>query len=70
MAAGRFTGGDISVAYALHLAHETGLADRLTEVAKEYFERMSKRDGFVRALAAQETAGEAQGVPRVRLLNL
>jgi glutathione S-transferase len=70
MAAGRFTGADISVGYALLLANETGLGDRLTDVAKAYFERMEQRPGFQRAMAAQIAAGEAQGVPRVRLMSL
>ena len=70
MAAGRFTAADISVGYALHLAHETGLADRLTDTASAYFERMKQRPAFQRALVAKQTGGEAQGVPHVRLSEL
>ena len=52
-AAGRFTMADISVGYAVMLAQAIGLAERVTPGMAAYFERLSTRDGFQRAKAAQ-----------------
>lgn len=56
-AAGRFTGADISIAYALLLATSLGLAEDFPPAVAAYWARMRERDGFQRALAAQ-AAGE------------
>lgn len=51
--AGRFTMADVSVGYAVMLALRIGLEEQVTPGMKAYFERLSRRDGFVRAKAAQ-----------------
>lgn len=56
IAADRFTAADISVGYALMLADAIGLGDELTPAIRAYWERLSGRDGFARAKAAQERA--------------
>lgn len=58
-AAGRFTMADISVGYAVMLALQIGLEQRVTPGMKAYFERLSQRDGFQRAKAAQDGGGLA-----------
>jgi glutathione S-transferase len=61
-AAGRFTGADISVTYALVLARSLGMEDQFPPAVAEYWARMRARDGFRRAKAAQKAASEAQGL--------
>jgi glutathione S-transferase len=51
--AGRFTMADISVGYAVMLALNIGLEDQVTPGMRAYFERLSAREGFQRAKAAQ-----------------
>ena len=51
--AGRFTMADISVGYAVMLALSIGLEEQVTPGMQAYFERLSGREGFVRAKAAQ-----------------
>ena len=51
--AGRFTMADISVGYAVMLARAIGLDEQVTPGMAQYFERLSQRDGFRRAKAAQ-----------------
>lgn len=51
--AGRFTGADISVGYALLLAQTLGLDARFSPAVADYWARLQTRDGFVRAKAAQ-----------------
>jgi glutathione S-transferase len=58
VAAGRFTGADISVAYALLLAETLNLSDQFPPTVADYWARMSARPAFARAKAAQE-AGPA-----------
>ena len=53
--ADRFTGADISVAYALLLATTLGLGDRFSPAIAAYWARMQDREGFRRAKAAQAT---------------
>lgn len=53
LCAGRFTAADISVGYALLLAHAVGLSDKLSPRVGAYWERLQDRDGFRRAKAAQ-----------------
>jgi glutathione S-transferase len=61
-AAGRFTAADISIGYALLLAQNIGLKDRLTTVALDYWARISDRDGYRRARAAQDRSAAEQGI--------
>ena len=51
--AGRFTMADISLGYAVMLAQAIGLAEQVTPGMEAYFNRLSQRDGFQRAKAAQ-----------------
>jgi glutathione S-transferase len=62
LCAGRFTGADVSVGYALMLGGFLGLVERFPPAIQAYWARLQLRDGFVRALAAQEAAAKAQGV--------
>jgi glutathione S-transferase len=55
-AAGRFTGADISIAYALLLATSLGLAEDFPPAVAAYWSRLREREGFQRALAAQAAA--------------
>lgn len=55
-AADRFTGADISIAYALLLATSLGLAEDFPPDVAAYWTRMRDREGFNRALAAQSGA--------------
>jgi glutathione S-transferase len=61
-AAGRFTGADISIGYALLLARTLGLDDAFSPAVKAYWERLAARSAFGRAKAAQKAAASAQGV--------
>ncbi len=56
-AAGRFTMADISLGYAVMLALSIGLEAQVTPGMAAYLERLSQRDGFARAKAAQGSAG-------------
>ena len=56
LCAGRFTAADISVGYALLLAHTLGLNERFSPAINAYWERLAGREAFGRAKAAQ--AGE------------
>lgn len=58
--AGRFTMADISLGYAVMLALSIGLDEQVTPGMRAYFERLSARDGFQRAKAAQ--GGNGLGV--------
>ena len=51
--ADRFTMADISVGYAVMLAQSIGLEEQVTPGMAAYFERLSQREGFQRAKAAQ-----------------
>lgn len=55
-AADRFTGADLSIAYALLLATSLGLAEDFPPDVAAYWARMRDREGFNRALAAQSGA--------------
>jgi glutathione S-transferase len=70
VAAGRFTGGDISVAYALLLAQSLAMADRFPPAVADYWARMQARPGFQRAKAAQRKASAEQGLTAVPLDQL
>lgn len=58
--AGRFTMADISVAYAVMLALAIGLEEQVTPGMRAYLERLSQREGFGRAKAAQASG---EGLP-------
>jgi glutathione S-transferase len=64
LCAGRFTAADISVGYALLLAERLGLADDFGPAVAAYWKRLQGRDGFRRAVAAENLAGEQQNVAR------
>ena len=67
LCAGRFTAADISVGYALLLARTVGLEREIPPAVAAYWTRLKARDGYRRARDAQREAGEAQGVPPMRL---
>lgn len=56
VAADRFTGADISVAYALLLARALALHESFSPRVADYWNRMSGRPAFVRAQQAQSAA--------------
>jgi len=58
---GRFTAADVPVGYALLLAQHLGL-DSFTPSVMAYWQRLTMREGFARAMAAQNRAAIAQGV--------
>jgi glutathione S-transferase len=62
LCADRFTAADVAVGYALMLAELLGLHERFTPAVAAYWQRLCAREGFTRALAAQERAAVAQGV--------
>lgn len=68
VAAGRFTSGDISVAYALLLAKSLNI--ELPDWTNPYWERVTDRAGYRSAQAAQASAAEAQGIRVVPLGSL
>jgi glutathione S-transferase len=55
--AGRFTMADVSVGYAVMLALNIGLDEQVPDAARAYLERLSQREGFRRAKAAQGGGG-------------
>jgi glutathione S-transferase len=61
--AGRFTAADISVGFALMLADQLDLDARFSPRIAEYWRRLTAREGFQRALAAEERACAEQCVP-------
>jgi glutathione S-transferase len=67
LCAGRFTAADIVIGYALRLANSIGLAKDFGPNVRAYWGRLRERDGYKRALAAEQRAGREQNVaPRVR----
>jgi glutathione S-transferase len=62
LCADRFTVADVSVGYALMLAGYLGLSDRFPDAVRAYWAELQERDGFKKALAAQEKAAVEQGV--------
>jgi glutathione S-transferase len=61
-AGGRFTAADISVGYALLLAQDIGLTEHLPPHIMDYWARITDRDGYRRARAAQTAAAAEQGI--------
>ncbi|MET0877541.1 MAG: glutathione S-transferase family protein [Tardiphaga sp.] len=64
MCADRFTAADISVGYALLLAQRLGLAAQFGPAVTAYWARLQQRDGYRRAVAAEDLAGDQQGLAR------
>ncbi len=60
---GRFTAADISVGYALLLAQRLGLAASFGPAVAGYWQRLQQRDGFRRAVVAENLAGQQQSIP-------
>ena len=63
LCAGRFTAADVSVAYALMLGEILGLHEQFPPEVLAYWRRLQQQPSYTRALAAQQAAAEAQGVP-------
>jgi hypothetical protein len=58
---------DIVIGYALRLAENIGLAKDFGPNVNAYWQRLQTREGFKRAVAAENQAGEQQKVaPRAR----
>lgn len=70
VAAGRFTGGDISVTYALVLAKSLGMEGEFPPIVTEYWKRMQARPAFQAARAAQRRAAEEQAVEALDVSRL
>src|ERR1700755_2906997 len=67
LCAGRFTAADIVIGYALRLASSIGLAKDFGPNVAAYWARLQQREGYERAVAAEQKAGVEQGVKaRVR----
>jgi glutathione S-transferase len=64
LCAGRFTAADIVIGYALRLAENIGLAKDFTPNVAAYWQRLQAREGYQRAVAAENLAGEQQQVAR------
>lgn len=62
LSAGRFTVADISVGYALMLADMIGLSGEFGPNVAAYRARLEARDGFRRALKAQDDAAASLGL--------
>jgi glutathione S-transferase len=63
LCADRFTAADIVIGYALRLAENIGLAKDFGPNVAAYWQRLQQRDGFQRAVAAEQRAGVEQKVP-------
>jgi glutathione S-transferase len=64
LCAGRFTAADISVGYALLLAQRIGLSRDFGPAVAAYWQRLQARDGFRRAVEAENLASDQQNVAR------
>lgn len=62
LAAERFTIADVSVGYALLLASLLELDAQFPPGVRAYWDRLQARDGFRRAMQAQDRAAQQQGV--------
>src|ERR1700744_1778712 len=60
LCAGRFTAADIVIGYALRLADNIGLAKDFGPNVAAYWQRLQTRDGYQRAVAAEQRAGAEQ----------
>ncbi|SCX73656.1 glutathione S-transferase family protein [Variovorax sp. EL159] len=61
--AGRFTAADISIGFALLLARVLGQKERLGPAVQRYWQRLSSRAGFERAMSVQDAAAARAGIP-------
>ncbi|MEH2483477.1 glutathione S-transferase [Nitrobacteraceae bacterium AZCC 2146] len=64
MCGGRFTAADISVGYALLLAERLGLSAQFGPAVAAYWQRLQQRDGYKRAVDAENLASDEQGPAR------
>ena len=64
LCADRFTAADIVIGFALQLAETIGLAKDFGPNVAAYWQRLQTRDGYKRAVAAEELAGEQQKIAR------
>ena len=62
LAAGRFTAADIVVGYALRLAEMIGLGADFGPSVARYWQGLRERDGYRKAVAAEESAADRQNV--------
>ena len=62
LCAGRFTAADVSVGYALKLAARRGFDFDKLDHTRRYWHRLSKRDGYRRAMQRQALALSEQGI--------
>ena len=65
--AGRFTAADVSIGYALLLAQHIGFEPSFKPRVRAYWDRLQRREGFIRAMAAQDRAAVEQGVSRTHV---
>jgi len=57
-----FTVADIAVAFAIQFAHSLGLGDLLPPHCRAWYERLSRRPAFQRALERQKAEAQAAGI--------
>ncbi|MGR3486343.1 glutathione S-transferase family protein [Pseudooceanicola nanhaiensis] len=57
-----FTMADIAVAFAVQFARSLGLGEALPPACSAWFDRLTLRPGYVRAMEAQRAAGAATGI--------
>jgi glutathione S-transferase len=62
LCADRFTAADISVGYALKLAHRLGFGFVGFDATQRYWERLRRREGYLRAMKRQAHAMAEQGI--------
>ncbi len=62
LCAGRFTAADVAVGYALQLGQHLGLDAHYAPALQAYWQRLTQRPAYQRALAAQHSAALAQGI--------
>jgi glutathione S-transferase len=68
LVANRFTAADIAIGYALRLADDIGLIKDFGPNTAAYWRRLQQLDGYKKAVAAEESAGERQKVaPGIRV---
>jgi glutathione S-transferase len=60
--ADRFTMADISVGYALLLAQDLGIDGEFTPALRAYWDRITAREGYARAVASQKKHAAALGL--------
>jgi len=58
----RFTMADISVGYALLLARDLGIDGEFTPALRDYWNRITAREGYARAVASQKKHAAALGL--------